>query len=319
MTGSPGHLVVTGLGSAMPDTESVRSEPSNHWFDVKAALGGRGMKYLPPAAQYMLAAARRADADAAHPFAALDHEQGAVVVGTTTGVRGLHADMDRTIREVGSDELSPLLAPFFSVNLLASRVSIDVCARGPSTTLTTPVVAGIEGLALAQRSARLGHATLHLVGAVEVPPQGSTAKQADGAVMLVLEPHETAVRRGTAPYATLRATTAFLPEESLSGERSRRLLGEVATDAAGADHVRIVGPESELLGMLQRGVKEAGVDHADVVLTSPAVSDCLTPTRAAYDAVRRPGTTSVLVVSAAGHLASVTITTLPHLREDVLS
>ncbi|WP_282961702.1 beta-ketoacyl synthase N-terminal-like domain-containing protein, partial [Streptomyces sparsogenes] len=134
---NPGvNLVVSGVGT-------VRAEG----FDFRTALGPRGYKYLPPASQFFLAAAKRALADAGpRSLEAVDPERRAAAVGTNSAAASLHDAMDRTVIETGAAELSPATAPYFSINLFGSRLATEHHLKGFNLTFTSPRVAGLEAL-----------------------------------------------------------------------------------------------------------------------------------------------------------------------------
>jgi|GEM_PF-2806692 len=210
-------LVVTGVGVCLPWTDraaDAAAEPApgapDGWFDPKVRLGRRGYKYLPPACQYLLAAGRAALADAAGPgdaeaggvLASVDPSARGVAVGTNCAASRLHAEMNRTIIETDADEISPALAPFFSINLFGSRLGAEHACQAFNLTLTSPRLAGLDAFALGARAVRLGRAEVLLVGVTEdavAPGEGGMAGAEVGAVVLVCEPESRARARGAAP------------------------------------------------------------------------------------------------------------------------
>ena len=226
---SCGDLAVTGIGVACPwaDTPSGLAGPrrpagDGTWFDPKIELGFRGAKYLPSACQYLLAAAARALADAGGCLEAVDEERRAAAVGTNGAASALHHDMDRTVITSRAEDLSPLLAPFFSINLFGSRLGTQHLLKGFNLTLTSPRVAGLEAIEIGARSLRLGRSALLLAGATEAPPDpaepGIGAAEA-GAVVLVCEPPEAAAARAANVHGTCRARTCFVPPRLAGDER----------------------------------------------------------------------------------------------------
>ncbi|MDW6062477.1 hypothetical protein SAZ11_36190 [Streptomyces sp. FXJ1.4098] len=123
------ELIVSGVGTVRPEG-----------FDFKTALGRRGYKYLPTASQYFLAAAKRALADIGQddPLVAVDAERRAAAVGTNSAAASLHDAMDRTVMETGAAELSPVLAPYFSINLFGSRLAMEHELKGFNVTFVSP-------------------------------------------------------------------------------------------------------------------------------------------------------------------------------------
>ncbi|MEU5030373.1 beta-ketoacyl synthase N-terminal-like domain-containing protein [Streptomyces milbemycinicus] len=230
------ELIVSGVGT-------VRAEG----FDFKTALGRRGYKYLPTASQYFLAAAKRALADIGQDdtLEAVDAERRAAAVGTNSAAASLHDAMDRTVMETGAADLSPVLAPYFSINLFGSRLATEHELKGFNVTFVSPRVAGLEAIETGQRALAAGRAGWLLAGATEQvlaedEPASDTSEA--GAVALVLEPAAAVAARGGRAYGRLAARSFFLPPALAAGahgaERARVLI-DGALEALG--HVPVLG------------------------------------------------------------------------------
>ncbi|MFD0444511.1 beta-ketoacyl synthase N-terminal-like domain-containing protein [Streptomyces rhizosphaericus] len=187
-------LVVTGIGHVGADG-----------FDFRTALGRHGYKYLPAASQYFLAAAKRALAQAGpDALAAVGPEERGAAVGTNSAALALHHTMDRTVTATGAGDLSPVTAPYFSINLFGSRLATEHDLKGFNLTFTSPRVAGLEALQTGQRALATGRARRLLAGATEEAlPEGEPGADTSeaGAVALVLEPEPAARGRGRRRWA----------------------------------------------------------------------------------------------------------------------
>src|SRR5690606_33360314 len=117
-SGVTGEIAVTGLGVV------ARERQADDWFDVAAELGPRGYKYLPPASQYLLAAARKAVAGRGGLKDVPPHRRGAAV-GTNSALRAYFDDADRKVTAGHSDDLSPAGAPYFAVKVLSGRLASE--------------------------------------------------------------------------------------------------------------------------------------------------------------------------------------------------
>ncbi|MDN3060747.1 beta-ketoacyl synthase N-terminal-like domain-containing protein [Streptomyces sp. SRF1] len=205
MTDDPaGGLVVTGIGTVSADG-----------FDFRTALGRRGYKYLPAASQYFLAAAKVALAQAGpDALEAVGPEERGAAVGTNSAAVALHHMMDRTITATGAEDLSPALAPYFSINLFGSRLATEHDLKGFNLTFTSPRVAGLEALQAGRRAIATGRARRLLAGATEEAlPEGEPGadRPESGAVALVLEPASAARSRGAAALGRVAVRSFFLP------------------------------------------------------------------------------------------------------------
>ncbi|MGW5449534.1 beta-ketoacyl synthase N-terminal-like domain-containing protein [Streptomyces asiaticus] len=222
-------LVVTGIGTVGADG-----------FDFRTALGRHGYKYLPAASQYFLAAAKRALAQAGpDALAAVGPEERGAAVGTNSAALALHHTMDRTVTATGAGDLSPVTAPYFSINLFGSRLATEHDLKGFNLTFTSPRVAGLEALQTGQRALATGRARRLLAGATEEAlPEGEPGADTSeaGAVALVLEPEPAARGRGVAALGRVGVRSFFLPPKvaaSAEGaERAAALLRD-ALDALG--------------------------------------------------------------------------------------
>jgi 3-oxoacyl-[acyl-carrier-protein] synthase II len=151
-------------------TPGVTPAPDG-WFDANAHLGPRGHKYWSYATRYWLAAcaplARRPEADAAP-------SRFGIAVGTNFGAHRTLGELHAEAKAQGSSALSPMSAPNFCINLVASYAGIRHGAKRFNVTLTTPAVAGLDALALAARELRHGRCDVAFAGSAE---EGWTAEQ----------------------------------------------------------------------------------------------------------------------------------------------
>ncbi|MEU1819310.1 beta-ketoacyl synthase N-terminal-like domain-containing protein [Streptomyces roseifaciens] len=268
--------VVTGIGVVSPrgDTPSrldLNGRPSHDatdsWFDVAAELGPRGYKYVPPSCRYLLAATRRALADAGDLLPLVPEVRRGMAVGTNNGIAGLIDAMDETITGPGAGRLSPATAPYFSINTLAGRAAVEHGIKGWNLTLTSPRTAGLEALQAGARAVAADRADLLLAGSTEAllprHTPGHAASEA-GAAVLVLEPSAQAATRGAVSHGTCSTVTFSLPAAPPQGrarqqDRARQTVADALTSLLAPrtlDHppsVRLVTdacPASTTLGAL---------------------------------------------------------------------
>lgn len=271
MTGAvlaPEEPVVTGIGVVVPRG----SAPGLPWFDYRSELGRRGYKYFPPACHYLLAAARRAVADAGGPPDCAPALRSAAV-GTNSAGSVWHSEMDRTIVEAGAHELSPMTATFFSINLVAGQLAIEHELTAFTLTFTSPHVAGVEALQLGALSLRPGPARWMLVGATEAAldaDEPGAARSEEGSVVLVVEPAGLAAARGARWYGRCGSASGFLPPDEADPGRAGELLARLGV-RDGAAPVRAVVDDSSSVG---RAVRRALGPRAGIVA---ARSGCLEP------------------------------------------
>lgn len=232
---APAELAVTGVGVVSPwgdDPETAAAGrgipfPGGEWFDHRTRLGPRGYKYLPVAAQYILAAARAAQLDGGCPEAHPADRRG-FLLATNAGLAALFDSMDATVAAEGAAGLSPASAPYFAVNVLGNRLAAELSLNGFALTVATARTAAVDALSaggLALASGRCD--TLVLAAAEEPVPAARGGGGEQGAVALTLEPAAAARSRGTAVLATLLARSLFIPPAALESVEGRTRADQV--------------------------------------------------------------------------------------------
>ncbi|MEU3402845.1 beta-ketoacyl synthase N-terminal-like domain-containing protein [Streptomyces sp. NPDC006670] len=319
-------LVVSGIGVVTPrgdrPVEAARSaRPSGaaqagDWFDHRTRLGPRGYKYLPAASQYFLAAAKEALADARDEPEHWPAELRGAAVGTNSSAAALHEAMDRTVLAEGAAALSPVTAPYFSINLFGSRLATEHGLKAFNLTVTSPRVAGLESLATGARAVAAGRAAWLLAGATEEALDPAHAGHADserGAVALVLEPLESVRARGGRAYGHCRVRSLFLPPRTAAAgrgaQRARQLI-DAALAAWGAGPAGAARVIAVLDGSpVGRAVAEALGPGAETV---PAGAGALEPLLQAAGALAAlPGPVLLVTAAAQGNLALALLTPPP--------
>jgi 3-oxoacyl-[acyl-carrier-protein] synthase II len=317
----PGDAAVTGVGVTAPWGDDPRDETGaaldpgararaarEDWFDVRTQLAPRGYKYLPPACQYLLAAARRAHVAAGSDLHGPDGSGLGVVIGTNRACSALHAAMDRVVLAGDADQLSPAMAPFFSVNVVAGRLSMEHPGRAFNLTLTSPAVAGLESVQVAARAMAAGRARAVLAGATEaaVEPGGTAAGRTEaGAVVLLLEPPESAAARGAPILGTCRSRALFVPPGR--PDAAEAALSPVWEELAGRAAALSAVPAATLFGdgsPVADAVGRVLGRLTDRLSVSPLGAGCLGPTRrVAALLARGEGPALVVVAHRSGTVA----------------
>ncbi|MEV6052198.1 beta-ketoacyl synthase N-terminal-like domain-containing protein [Streptomyces sp. NPDC052107] len=334
----PAELAVTGVGVVSPWGDDPRTaaavpSPAGMWFDHRERLGPRGYKYLPPAAQYVLAAGRAALADGGRPDAYPADRRG-LLLATNGGLAGLFDSMDTTVVGEGAAGISPASAPYFAVNVLGNRLAAELSLNGFALTVATARTAAVDALPAGALALASGRCDTLVMAAVEEPvpaTRGGGGEQ--GAVAFTLESAAAARTRGAMVRATLRTRSLFVPPAALGGAAGRArahraLAGALAPLAGPADPPVTVhldldsSPVSEAVAAVLSGVPVrppepfAADDPAGSGLPlPPRRTGCLGPALAVAQAVTAREGDARLVVCAtgAGHVALVRVRPLsPH-------
>ncbi|WP_432080190.1 beta-ketoacyl synthase N-terminal-like domain-containing protein [Streptomyces sp. WAC 04229] len=338
------ELAVTGVGIVSPwgdtpeaadDARGAAVPGTYEWFDHRARLGPRGYRYLPPAAQYALAAARTALDDGGRPQA-VPADRRALLLATNAGPAELLDAMDGVVLAEGAAGISPASAPYFAVNVLGNRLAAELSLTGFALTVATARTAALDALSAGALALAAGRCDSLVLAAVEEPPPARAAAGPgrpgeQGAGVFTLESVAGARARGAAVTATLRARSLFLPPTALDRAEGRARAGQVLTDALAALLVPPEGdaapggsappllrldlddsPVSEAVAVAVAGLGASVTEADDAGGAGRAVhpgrrTGCLGPALAVARAVTARDTRRRLVVcaSGAGHVALV--------------
>ncbi|MEU2426275.1 beta-ketoacyl synthase N-terminal-like domain-containing protein [Streptomyces sp. NPDC007851] len=351
-TGYPAvaELAVTGVGVVSPwgdDPETALAggaapAPDGAWFDHRARLGPRGYKYLPPAARYVLAAARAALADGGCPGAHPADRRG-LLLATNAGLAGLFDTMDATVAADGAAGIPPASAPYFAVNVLGNRLAAELSLNGFALTVATARTAALDALSTGALAVAAGRCDTLLLAAAEEPvPAARGGAGETGAVALALEPAAAARARGAEVRATLWSRSLFVPPPALDTPDGRAQADRVLTaaltrmlppaaDASPAFHLdldssavseavtaAVTGlpgrpPGSPAEGPHPDGLPDAGDPTGPGRPLPPHRTGCLGPALAVARAVaaRAGGDRLVVCATGAGHVALVRVSPVP--------
>ncbi|MEV4701998.1 beta-ketoacyl synthase N-terminal-like domain-containing protein [Actinoplanes sp. NPDC049316] len=275
--------------------------PADGWFDHRTRLGPRGYRYLPPATQYALAAAR--DAAAGTSLAGTPEDRRGMVLATNGGLARLFDDMDRQVTGAdGADGLSPVNAPYFAVNVLGNRVAADHGLKAFALTMASPRTAAMDALEAGARALRAGRCDVALVAATEHRLPGEDAGE-EGAVAFVLE---AGADRRDVPV--LRSGSLFVPPPALGTDRATTAIGAAVRRVAGhlapGSRVRLILDGSGLADLVTRVVPAVLPEAAVTRHRTEAPLGCLTPALHLADALAaETGDTLLVTAVHDGHLA----------------
>lgn len=256
-------------------------EPENY-MDRKEA------RHLPRSAQFAVAAALEAVADAGLPETMPEPERSGVVMGTAIGGIDSIDEGIQALREKGLRRLNPFTLPAGIPNLSAFVVAHRFQCLGPNSTITTACATGTQAVGEGAEFIRRGSADIVIAGGTEAGIQdysigGFCAMRAlptsyndnpsaasrpfdarregfifsEGAAVLVLERLEHALERGAQIYA------------------------ELAGHASSADAYHVAAPDPEAAGPVRAmrwaledaGLKPEDIDYINAHGTSTPLND----------------------------------------------
>ena len=278
-------------------------------FDpARYGIDGRDAKRMDRFAQFAVAAANGAVADAGLDFAAEDAGRCGVIVGS--GIGGLETIQEQytVLRDRGVGRVSPFTVPKLMTNAAGAQVSIRFGLKGPNSVISTACSTGSNAIGDAGRAIRDGLADVMLAGGAEAalcelglgsfcaaralstrnddPTRASRPWDrgrdgfvlSEGAVVVVLEEAERARRRGAKIYAELAgygvSADAFhitSPETNGAGAAAamRLALADAGLNADAVEYVNAHGTSTELGDLAEtRGLRAVFGSHADRLMVS---------------------------------------------------
>lgn len=146
------------------------------WFDPRHYLGRRGTSLLPRSVQLCASAAHLLEAR--DVFNDVPPDLRGLWTCTTTFAEQQHQEMDEVVRTRSADALSPVRAPYFSVNLVGSRISQDLQIQGHVMVMTSPTTGLVDAFAAANHAIQSDGCSIGIISCVEVghpDPEGSVA------------------------------------------------------------------------------------------------------------------------------------------------
>ncbi len=254
----------TQIGGEVPD------------FDPQRYLERRDARRMDRFAQFAVAAATEALADARLELSGEDPEQVGAILGSGIGGIGTFCEQHETFLSRGPDRVSPFFIPMIIANMGAGQVAIRFGARGPNTTLVTACASSAHAVGEAFRVLQRGEAQVMLTGgseAVLVP-----MAYAGFCAMKAMSTRNDAPERASRPFDLHRdgfvmsEGAAVLVLETLDHAQARgaRIYAELVGYGMSCDAYHMVEPDPTGRGgaaSMRRALADAGLrpDEVDYV------------------------------------------------------
>jgi 3-oxoacyl-[acyl-carrier-protein] synthase II len=290
------RVVVTGLGAVTPlgldveetwqrllageggcapvsafDTEGhpVRIACEASGFDPAQWLDVKSVRRTDRFAQFAVAAARMAEADAGVSVAAAPERVGVSVATAQGGVESLSA----CCAGADSARIHPTLVTAFMPNMAAGWVSMELGARGPAGAPCTACAASAMAVGEGYDAIRLGRAEVMFCGGSEA---GVTPLAMAGfAAMRALSRRNDDPARASRPFDAERdgfvmgegAAVLVLEEREHALARGARIYAELAGYGVSSDSFHMTEPDPEGAGQaraVRAALADAGREAADV-------------------------------------------------------
>ncbi len=296
----PAEVVVTGLGAVTPvgltwsetwqalcagrsgvgritqfdaSTLPVQIAAEVKGFDPSRYLDAKMSGRLERFAQFALAAATEALADANLVVAEAEADRIGVVMNTGGGGVGLVEREKAVLDERGPRRVSPLFVPMMMSNIASCQISISLGLRGPALTSTAACAAGVLAVVDAARLIRDGEADVIVAGGCEssLTPLSFAAMSN----MRALSRRNDEPERASRPFDLDRDGFVFgegsvalvLERRDHAEARGARIYAAAMGGAATADAYHVAAPDPEGRGAaraMTRALQYAGLSPDDV-------------------------------------------------------
>ena len=241
-------------------------------FDPKKYMEPKMVRRMAPFAQYAVAAAKEAFADAGLDMEKEDPFRAGVIIGS--GVGDLHQVelcYDKILTK-GPGRVPPLMVPLMISNMAAGNVSIQLGLRGKCSDVVTACASGTHSIGDAFRAIQYGDAEIMLAGGAEscICPTGVAGFDALTALTETDDP-----ARASIPFDKNRdgfvlgegAGVVVLEELEHALARGAEIYAEVVGYGATADAYHITSPAEDGSGAAKAmtlAMEEAGADLSEV-------------------------------------------------------
>src|SRR4051794_11086750 len=277
-------VVITGVGAVTPLGVGARTL-HERWsagvsgiedglgrcseFEPKEHLNTKEVRRSDRFTQLALTSATEAFDDAGWDEADYSPERVACVIGTGIGGIGTIEDQHDTLREQGSERVSPLSVPLMMANAASGVLAMRHDLRGQSFGTVSACAAGAHALGTAARLIAYGDADAALAGGSEagITPLAMAAfgrmdATSDSGISRPFD------RRRDGFVMGEGAGVLVLEEEESARERGARVLGRLLGFGATSDAHHLTAPEPHGRGAakaIELALADAGVEPEDVI------------------------------------------------------
>ncbi len=288
------NSLLTGKSGIAPITEfdttdfPVKIAGEVKDFDPVALVADRKtVRHMDRNAQFAVAAAKMAVADAKLDMEKEDPNMAGTVIGT--GIGGINT-MEETvlrIQEKGPGKVNPFAVPMMIANMASGQVSITFGLQGPVLTDVTACASGTNAIGLAARTIKYGDADIMIAGGTEAAV--SKAPMAGFAAMKALSSRDCPPEEASCPFDARRegfvlgegSGILVLEELEHAKKRGAHIYAELAGYGSNGDayHITAPRPGGELAfrcmknALADARVKPEEVDYINAHGTSTHLND----------------------------------------------
>ncbi len=256
--------------------------PADYGIDRKEA------RHMDRYAQFAVAAARMAIADAGVDLDKENHDRIGTYIGAGIGgIETMHQQYEKLFAK-GPSRINPFFIPMMIANMAAGHVAIDLKLHGPSACIVTACATGTDCIGSAFRAIQFGEADMMVAGGTEASISQAAVAGFSAMKALCMD-HNDDPQHASRPFDKNRSGfvmgegAGIVVLESLEHAQARgaHIYAEVAGYGANADafHITSPAPHGEYqakcmqLAIDDAGLKAADVDYVNAHGTSTHLND----------------------------------------------
>lgn len=258
-------------------------------FEPTDYINRKDVRRMDRFAQLAVAAGCQAVKNAALTIDSSNCDEIGVFIGSGIGGLTTLFEQARVLIEKGPDRVSPFLAPMMISDIAAAQISIALGVKGPNMCLTSACSSGSDAIGAAFEFIRYGNANCMIAGGTEaiVNPLGITAFNALKALSTRNDPPQKASR----PFDKDRngfiisegAVVLILESLEHALRRGVPILAEVVGYGATADGFHVTQPlesgegaaRAMTLAMKRGGIRPEEIDYINAHGTSTPLNDAM--------------------------------------------
>ncbi len=240
-------------------------------------------------AQLAVAAGFQAVKDAKLTIDASNENDIGVFIGSGIGGLTTLFEQARVLVEKGPDRVSPFLAPMMIADIAAAQISIALGVKGPNMCMTSACSSGSDAIGLAAEYIKFGNAEVMIAGGAEaiINPLGVTAFSQ----LKALSTRNDAPQKASRPFDRDRdgfilaegAVVLILESLEHAIKRGANILAEIVGYGATADSFHVTQPlesgdgaaKAMQMAMRRGNIKPEEIDYINAHGTSTQLNDVM--------------------------------------------
>lgn len=268
-----GESGISRISSFDPSNFSTQIGGEVKDFNPEDYMDKKEARRMDRFAQFSVAAAKMAVADAGLDVNELNPDEVAVMIGSGIGGIATWEEQHKMFLEKGPNRVSPFFIPMLIVNMGSSNAAIALGLRGPNYAIVSACASGAHSIGEALRLIREGRAKVVIAGGSEASL--TPLALAGFCSMKALSTRNDEPEKASRPFDAQRdgfvlaegAGVVVVEELEFAKKRGARIYGELIGYGMSCDAYHITAPEPNGKGAIlcmESALKDAGISRDEV-------------------------------------------------------